>query len=428
MEKIEDIYSKYQQCESVSTDTRKVNSNCLFVSLKGANFNGNQFAEKALQEGAKYVMVDEEEFAKDERYILVDDCLTSLQKLANHHRKQLGIPIVALTGSNGKTTTKELINAVLSAKFKTSATVGNLNNHIGVPLTLLAIKKEIEIAVVEMGANHQGEIKALCEIAEPTHGLITNIGKAHLEGFGGEEGVKKGKGEMFDYLYKTGGIVFVNTRMAALNELAERFTNAIRYPEKDSYSHAEFIEATPFVRYRDENGREITTQIIGGYNFENIATALCIGKFFGVTMEEANKAIVNYNPSNNRSQIIKKRGNTLILDAYNANPSSMKAAIENFESIKASKKAVILGDMFELGEESAIEHKKLGEQLATTNIDLIILAGKHMSEALEKIPKAYYFPDQFSLRNWLQDKGLEDYHILIKGSRGMGLEVLVDFI
>jgi UDP-N-acetylmuramoyl-tripeptide--D-alanyl-D-alanine ligase len=252
-------------------------------------------------------MVDEKEFAKDDRFILVDDCLAVLQQLANYHRKQLNIPVIALTGSNGKTTTKELINAVLATKYKTSATIGNLNNHIGVPLTLLAIKKDIEIAVVEMGANHQGEIKALCEIAEPSHGLITNIGKAHLEGFGGEEGVKKGKGEMFDYLFKTGGTVFVNTRMQAINELATRFPNAVKYPEKDSYSPVEFIEATPFVRYRDQNGREITTQIIGSYNFENIATALCVGKFFGVPLEEANKAIANYNPSNNRSQIIRKQ-------------------------------------------------------------------------------------------------------------------------
>jgi UDP-N-acetylmuramoyl-tripeptide--D-alanyl-D-alanine ligase len=425
---IDSIYKKYLECEAVSTDTRKITPNCLYVSLKGANFNGNQFAEQALQSGAKYALVDEQEFVKGEEYILVDDCLGSLQKLANYHRKQLNIPFIAITGSNGKTTTKELINTVLSAKYKTYATIGNLNNHIGVPLTILAIKKDIEIAVVEMGANHQGEIKMLCEIAEPSHGLITNIGKAHLEGFGGEEGVKKGKGELYDYLKNNNKVIFVNTRQSVLKELSTAVSNPVFYPEKGGFSYTEFVEASPFVKYKDEEGNMVATQIIGSYNFDNIATALCVGKFFKVPLKDANLAISNYNPSNNRSQIVKKGTNTIILDAYNANPSSMRAAIENLKNMDVPHKAVILGDMFELGEESETEHKKLGEQLAQNDFDLVILAGKHMASALDSIPKAYYFPDQFSLRNWLTDHPLKNHHILIKGSRGMGLEVLVDFI
>ncbi|HYG39258.1 MAG TPA: UDP-N-acetylmuramoyl-tripeptide--D-alanyl-D-alanine ligase [Cytophagales bacterium] len=425
---IPDLYKKYLECEAVSTDTRKILPRCLFVALKGGNFNGNQFAEQALNSGAKYALVDEKEFAKDERYLLVEDCLTALQKIANHHRRQLNIPFIAITGSNGKTTTKELVSAVLSKKYKTLATVGNLNNHIGVPLTLLSIKKDIEIAVIEMGANHQQEIKMLCEIAEPTHGLITNIGKAHLAGFGGPEGVKKGKGELYDFLYQNSGTVFVNTRSEILKEIASKFADPVLYPGENEFSHTEFISASPFIKYQDEAGNEITTQLLGSYNFDNIATALCVGKFFDVPLEKANDAVSNYNPSNNRSQIIEKRTNKIILDAYNANPSSMKVAIENLMSIDAPRKAVVLGDMFELGEEAVEEHKKVGELLNASNFDLVILTGKLMAEALENIPRAYYFPDQFSLRNWLTDHEIEGHYILIKGSRGMGLEVLVDFI
>lgn len=284
------------------------------------------------------------------------------------------------------------------------------------------------MAVIEMGANHQGEIKMLCEIAEPTHGLITNIGKAHLEGFGGPEGVKKGKGELYDFLHKSGGKVFVNTRSEALRDISAKFKDPITYPEKGQFSPTEFISASPFIRYRDEEGTEIDTQLLGSYNFDNIATALCVGKFFSVPSEKANEAVKNYNPTNNRSQIIERRSNKIILDAYNANPSSMKVAIENLKNIDAPRKAVILGDMFELGEDAAAEHRKIGELLSTAEFDLVVLTGKLMAEALENIPKAYYFPDQFSLRNWLSDHEIEGHYILIKGSRGMGLEVLVDFI
>ncbi|GAA4462177.1 UDP-N-acetylmuramoyl-tripeptide--D-alanyl-D-alanine ligase [Nibrella saemangeumensis] len=425
------LYDKFLECTGVSTDTRKITPDCLFVALKGPAFNGNQFAQEALEKGARYAIVDDPAVAeRDSRLLLVDDGLTALQALARYHRRTLTIPIVALTGSNGKTTTKELIADVLSKKYRTYATPGNFNNHIGVPLTLLAINDSYEMAVVEMGANHQREIALLSSIAEPTHGMITNIGKAHLEGFGGVEGVRKGKGELFDWLAQSGGTVFINGSNATLQAMAQerQFNELVAYLTPDGAYDATLVQDTPVVVYRDAEGREVTTHLPGRYNFENMAAALCIGQYFGVPPEEANRAVADYNPTNNRSQVVAKGSNTILLDAYNANPSSMAAAVQQFMNLSAQKKVVILGDMYELGPESEVEHAALGELVATGNFDVVILAGKDMKYALAALPKAYYFPDKFSLHNWLLDHPFEHTHILVKGSRGIGLESVVPFI
>ncbi|PSL05829.1 UDP-N-acetylmuramoyl-tripeptide--D-alanyl-D-alanine ligase [Cecembia rubra] len=431
--KTEALYKQYLQSTGVSTDTRKIEKGNIFFALKGPNFNANDFAAQALETGASLVVVDEDRVipSGDSRYFLVDDVLLALQKLANHHRRQLTIPIIGLTGSNGKTTSKELLHAVLKKKFKTSATVGNLNNHIGVPLTLLSIPKDTEIAIVEMGANKQGDIQELCEIAEPTHGFITNIGKAHLEGMGGPEGVLKTKTELFQHLRANKGTVFINSQDPILSNMAKRFENPILYPAKGDFCEVKFEGADPFVKFKVEGDDTVhLSSLIGAYNFGNIATALTVGKFFGVPVEQAVEAVVNYKPSNMRSQLLEKRSNLIILDAYNANPSSMEVAIQTFGQMNGKKyKMVILGDMYELGDSTEEEHRKLGELVGRYNFDKICFTGKHIQAALEKAPiRALYFPDPFSFRNWLQDSKLEDHLILIKGSRGMKLEGLVDFI
>ena len=340
----------------------------------------------------------------------------------------MNIPVIGLTGSNGKTTTKELIAAVLSKKFNTYATKGNLNNHIGVPLTLLAIDKNYEIAVVEMGANHQKEIALLSSIAQPTHGLITNVGKAHLEGFGGIEGVKIGKGDFYDWLAQSGGTVFVNGANPTLAEMADQRTFAHRITYLTGPDAPSLREDSPLVVYSDAEGNTIETHLTGKYNFENIAVALAIGRHFNVPNKLANQAVAEYNPTNNRSQIIQKGSNTIVMDAYNANPSSMAAAVENFGKLNAERKVVILGDMLELGDESPEEHLALGKLVAQQKFDLVILAGKLMQDALPALPKAYYFPDKFSLHNWIVDHPQQNTHVLIKGSRGMGLETVVPYL
>ncbi|GAA0877724.1 UDP-N-acetylmuramoyl-tripeptide--D-alanyl-D-alanine ligase [Algoriphagus jejuensis] len=426
------LYQLFLKSTGVSTDTRKIHPGNLFFALKGPNFNANDFAAKALEMGASAVVIDEAAYfvEDDERYFICEDVLTTLQKLANHHRRQLDIPVIGLTGSNGKTTSKELLNAVLKQKFKTVATVGNLNNHIGVPLTLLSIGKDAEMAIVEMGANKPGDIKELCDIAEPTHGFITNIGRAHLEGMGGPEGVLRTKTELFQFLRETGGTVFINSQDPILSNLAKRFEKPVLYPAKGDFCEVEFVEANPFVKFRAEgvDGEQMSS-LIGAYNFGNIANALTIGKFFGVPMEKAVHAIVDYKPANMRSQLVEKRSNLIILDAYNANPSSMEVAIRTFGQMTGRKhKMVILGDMFELGDHAEAEHRRLGEIVSEYPIDKVCFTGKLIVPALEKAPKALYFPDPFSLRNWLEDSKLEDYLILVKGSRGMRLENLVDFI
>ncbi|QHT66319.1 UDP-N-acetylmuramoyl-tripeptide--D-alanyl-D-alanine ligase [Rhodocytophaga rosea] len=427
---IEKLYNLYLNSRSISTDTRKIMPGSLFFALKGERFNGNTFARHAIEAGASYAVVDEAEYATDDKYILVENVLQALQQLANYHRRQLTIPFIGITGSNGKTTTKELINAVLSRKYKTYATKGNLNNHIGVPLTILAITNEIEMAIIEMGANKIGDVAELVAICEPTHGLITNIGKAHLEGFGGVEGVKKGKGELYDFLQFRNGVVFVN----ALNETLESmvrtryFGEVVQYPRVGDFMACEMLSSSPFVTYRSENGDIVETHLSGVHNFENIAVALCVGKYFEVSAEEANVAVSGYISENNRSQIVHKGTNIIYLDAYNANPTSMQASLEHFMTINTPKKVVILGDMFELGEESETEHRRIGEVVAKGNFSKVLLCGKRMQAAVEANPQSYYFIDKFSLNNWLQENKIENAHILIKGSRGMGLETIVDLI
>lgn len=426
------LYTLFKNSTGVSTDTRKIEKGNLFFALKGPNFDANSFAPTALEMGASAVVIDDITcfVEDDERYFYAADSLKMLQDLSNYHRKQLTIPIIGLTGSNGKTTTKELMKAVLSKKFKTAATIGNLNNHIGVPLTLLAIKEEDEIAIIEMGANKQGDIEELCLIAEPTHGVITNIGKAHLEGMGGPAGVLKTKTELFQFLRENEGTVFINSQDPILSNFVKRFENPVLYPSKGDFCEVNFKDANPFVKFSIGGNEEIfLSHLIGSYNFGNIATALTFGKFFGVEMELAVEEIVTYQPSNMRSQLLEKRSNLIILDAYNANPSSMEVAIRTFGQMSGKKhKMLIIGDMFELGEHADAEHARLGEIISEYEIEKVCFTGKLIASALTKYPKALYFPDPFSFRNWLEDSKLEDYLILIKGSRGMKLETLVDFI
>lgn len=426
--KIEDIYQLYLQHRSVSTDTRKIKSGDVFFALKGPNFDANAFASKALEAGASYVVIDDANYQKNEQYILVDDVLKALQLLANHHRRQLNIPVIGITGSNGKTTTKELIRNVLSSTYKTYATVGNLNNHIGVPLTLLSIDDSIEIAIIEMGANKIGDIKELVEIAEPTHGLITNIGHAHTEGFGGIEGVIRGKSELYQFLIERKSEVFINSQNEILRNMGKRFENPYYYPSKGDYYHCRYLEASPFVKLETEEGVIIETQLIGSYNFENIAAALCLGKYFKVPSAKAGQAIRDYVPTNNRSQIIKKGTNTIIMDAYNANPNSMEAAINNFKTMEGQRKMVILGDMFELGAYSESAHTNLGEQISKAGFEKVIFCGKSIKAALRFNPGAEYFEDKVQLNDFLKKQNFRDSIILVKASRGIGLENTPDYI
>lgn len=426
---VETIYDIYLNGAKICTDTRQIEPGCIFFALKGDKFDGNQYAPEALKSGAGYAVIDDTTLDPNPRLLLVEDVLTALQDLARHHRKTFTFPVIGLTGSNGKTTTKELIAKVLGMRFNTYATKGNLNNHIGVPLTLLSVNKDKhEIAIVEMGANHQEEIALLCSIAQPTHGLITNIGKAHLEGFGGVQGIVKGKGELYDYLSKKKGIVFVNTQNDVLMEMVSKrraFGEIVFYCTESSPVNPELLEESPVVIYKANNNRKVTTHLPGKYNFDNICAALAIGKYLGVADEDAHEAIASYQPDNNRSQVVIKGTNTVIMDAYNANPSSMEAAVANFGRMEAAKKMLILGDMFELGEAAAEEHLALGKQIAEGNFDIVILAGNLMQYALPALPKAYYFPDKFSLHNWIMDNPQDHTHILIKGSRGMALETIL---
>lgn len=424
---IAEIYSCWEKSTGVCTDTRKIEKGNFFVALKGPSFNGNTFAAKALEMGAAYVLIDEAEHKVSDRCLLVDDCLKTLQQLALHHRRTFNIPFIAITGSNGKTTTKELIAAVLSSTYKTYFTQGNLNNHIGIPLTLLSVKRDAEMVVVEMGANHQGEIASYCEFTEPTTGLITNIGKAHLEGFGGFEGVKKGKGELFAYLNKNRLPGFVNTSDPNIVAI-EKFSDPFTYPNVGDYLHIELVEAAPVLKYKDDKNTVHTTNLAGAYNLNNIAAALCVGKYFKVEDAKAHKAVCDYLPQNMRSQWMKKDSNDIILDAYNANPTSMKFAVENLSTLKADTKVAVLGDMFELGEESENEHRLLGRQLDTLKIDHVFLCGKNMAAAYEECPDALWFATRDELAQFLKNTRIEHATWLIKGSRGMGLEKILDVI
>lgn len=399
----------------------------MFFALKGDNFNGNNYAEKALKSGAKFAIIDEVKFNTSNQTILVNNVLNTLQELSSYHRKQLNTPIIALTGSNGKTTTKELINAVLSEKYNTTATVGNLNNHIGVPLTLLSMTPKTEIGIVEMGANHQKEIEFLCKIAKPDYGYITNFGKAHLEGFGSVEGVIKGKSEMYEFLISQNKHIFVNTND---DIQVEKTKNAKRYTYGNKIGKVDvlivFTEAQPFVKclYNNQN---IQSQLIGDYNFNNIAAAITIGNYFKVKDSDIKNGIENYIPSNNRSQIIDKASNKIVLDAYNANPTSMQAALLNFEK-QPGNKIAILGDMFELGDDAIIEHQNIVDLALTLNISQVILVGENFYKSKIHSEKAIQFESFKAFKNDYNFSLIKNKTILIKGSRGMALERLLDLI
>jgi len=416
--KIHSLYELYKEHFLVDTDTRNIRKNTIFFALKGANFNGNTFAEKSLTLGANYAIVDEKEYQTNNRIILVDDVLQTLQKLANYHRKQLEIPFIGLTGSNGKTTTKELIHAVLSKKYNAIATKGNLNNHIGVPLTLLSIQPEHEIAIIEMGANHQKEIEFLCAICEPDFGYITNFGKAHLEGFGGVEGVIKGKSELYQFLEQNNKIAFINPEDKIQ---VDKTKNITTIPFQPSIT---LKEANPFVQLSYDN-IVINSNLIGTYNYTNIAIAITIGNYFNVEDDVIKEAIEGYESTNNRSQIINQNSNVIILDAYNANPSSMKVALENFHALKADHKMVILGDMYELGDASLEEHQQIVNMATQMNFNGYYFVGEHFyqTKGNENLFKTF---DDF--KNDFENHIPSNSSILIKGSRGMRLERVVELL
>jgi UDP-N-acetylmuramoyl-tripeptide--D-alanyl-D-alanine ligase len=426
--KIEEIYQCYLQCTTVCTDTRKIEPNCLFIALKGDNFNANTFAQEALDSGASFVIIDDKKYYTDkEKMILVSDSLKTLQELAKFHRHELGLPIIALTGSNGKTTTKELINVVLSKKYNTKATDGNLNNHIGVPLTLLSFNENTDIGIVEMGANHQKEIEFLCSIAEPDYGYITNFGKAHLEGFGGIEGVIKGKSELYQYLENNSKIAFVNLDDPIQKEKTSHISR-YTFSEKEKCDvKIDSVSANPMVEI-SYNAIEIKSKLIGLYNANNLNAAITIGKYFNVEDEDIKEAIENYTPTNNRSQLIEKNNNHIILDAYNANPSSMIAALTNFKQLEGLGKIAILGDMFELGQESSVEHKKIIDfLLKEEKIETYFIGKDFYSNKLE-VNHLHFFENFENFSEKLTAKKLSGNTILIKGSRGMALERTLNFI
>ena len=425
---IENLYRCFRESGAVSTDTRKITPGSVFFALKGDKFNANEFAGEALRKGARWAVIDEEQYKTDDRCLVVENVLATLQQLARYHRDQLTIPVIALTGSNGKTTSKELTNAVLSKKFRTLATTGNLNNHIGVPLTLLSIDDTVELAVVEMGANHPGEIALLCDIANPTHGFITNIGKAHVGTFGGFDKIVQAKSELYRHLLSVKGTVFVNSQNPLLMELAQPFPDPVFYPARGDFYHAELIGADPFVKVRADNGEEVQTRLIGAYNFENVACALCLGKFFGVDPTAANLAVAGYVPGNMRSQMVAKGTNTIILDAYNANPSSMQAAIDNMAAMKAARKVLILGDMFELEEEADREHRALGKLIRELGFKDVYLCGLLFKSALAEIPFARYFARKEELIEELKQSPISHATVLVKASRGIGLETIVEYL
>ncbi|MCO6489869.1 MAG: UDP-N-acetylmuramoyl-tripeptide--D-alanyl-D-alanine ligase [Phaeodactylibacter sp.] len=429
--KLQDLYALYLRHPSVSIDSRKVEPGCLFFAIKGDRFDGNQFAAAALAAGAAFAVVDDPAVARGDRFIVVENSLQTLQELARHHRRQFFIPVIGITGSNGKTTTKELAAAVLGSHYRLHFTRGNLNNHIGVPLTLLAMPQDVEVAVIEMGANHQGEIDFLSRIAEPSHGLITNIGKAHLEGFGGIEGVKKGKSELYRFLAETGGMAFINRDERFLEGLAATVQKKVFYRRSENPSLQErdieirLLADRPFVRaaFIDPAGKEYeaNSQLIGIYNFNNIMTAIALGKYFKVPGAKIVRAIEAYVPANMRSQLLERDGNTIVLDAYNANPNSMREAILTFAAMDARRRIAILGDMLELGEDSRQEHERIAELAAQQGFDDAVFVGPEF-EAAARAGGFRHFANVGELKRWFDAQGFRGCHILIKGSRGIRLE------
>lgn len=425
---IAELYKCFMECGKVTTDSRNCPEGSMFIALKGETFNGNAFAAQALKQGCRYAVIDESEYA-GEGTILVDNCLQALQQLANYHRRQLKTPVIGITGTNGKTTTKELISTVLSRKFNTLYTEGNFNNHIGVPLTLLRLTKEHEMAVVEMGANHPGEIKTLVHIAEPDYGIITNVGKAHLQGFGSFEGVIRTKGELYDFLRAKGGAtIFIQNENPYLNGIAEGLT-CVRYGQTAGlYVSGELISCSLFLSFRwtaEEVSHEVNTHLIGSYNLNNMLAAAAIGRYFGVSDDDISSALASYLPHNNRSQLKETADNKLIVDAYNANPTSMMAALKNFRQVEAPHKMVILGDMKELGEASREEHQKVVDYLKECGFDRVVLVGPEFAAATHSYQTFQHVDEVLADIRIHKPQG---YYILIKGSNSMKLSQLPEYL
>lgn len=426
---ITDLYNYFKNSSGTCTDTRNIMPNSMFFALKGNNFDGNKFVTQALREGAKYAVCSNPELADNRNVFYFDNTLDALQQLAHHHRMQFNIPVIAITGSNGKTTTKELFNVVLSKKFKTLATKGNLNNHIGVPLTLLQLNNTHQLAIIEMGANHQGEIDMLCKIANPGLGIITNIGKAHLEGFGGIDGVIKGKTELYHYLNKNNGTILFNKDNHILHQYANGI-NQISYAfGQEADCKGEIIKEQPFVflkyQYKNNPTQEVKSHLIGVYNAENILSAICVAQYFNIDAKLIAAAIESYIPDNSRSQIISKKNNTIVLDAYNANPSSMKAALDNFNSMKTDNKIVCLGDMFELGEESPVEHNNIIKEALKGKYNKVIFVGPNFGKYKYQY-EAEFIDDTPAAIEFLKKMKKENCVFLIKGSRSMNMEKLLE--
>lgn len=427
---IESLYALFQQYPHVETDTRQLKPGCIFFALRGENFNGNQFARKALEAGAAAAIIDDAAAYVDKRTILVENTLTTLQQLAKFHRQQFNIPFIAITGSNGKTTSKELVHAVLASSFRTYTTQGNLNNHIGIPLTLLRVHKDAELAVIEMGANHQQEIAGYCTYTLPTHGIITNCGKAHLEGFGGVEGVRKGKGELYDFIRANQGTIFLNQDLDYLHPMSMGISNIVTYGTQAAQTCGNIQSADPYLNVTIQPAEKfeaipsLHTQLVGDYNLSNVLLAVSVGRYFGVPAEKIKKSIEHYQPTNSRSQLIQKNTNTIILDAYNANPSSMQVAIQNFSKLEATQKVLLLGSMAELGEESKQEHLQLIELIRSHNWKEVVLVGDGFGELSHPYIQ---FKNSNEAAGWFRAQNFSHTHFLIKGSRSMKMEtILID--
>ena len=423
---IPELYQLYLANPGIKTDSRKLKQDDIFFALKGPNFNGNRFAEQALDAGAAYVVVDDYDGQENNRIIKVPDVLASLQQLAKFHRQKFTIPFIAITGSNGKTTTKELVSEVLSAKYTTYATRGNLNNHIGIPITLLKIKNDAEMAVIEMGANHQKEIASYCAFTLPTHGIITNCGKAHLEGFGGEEGVRKGKGELFDHLRISKGMAFIMQDYPYLVGMAKGIPEIMTYGTQSADITGEVKNSAGFLEIAITKGadiNDINTQMVGEYNLPNILAAVAVGKYFNIEEDKIKSALENYIPSNSRSQLVQKGTNRIILDAYNANPTSMKAAIENFAKMEGGDKVLILGSMMELGDESVAEHQAIIDLIGHYTWKAVVLVGGEYNQpALPYL----HFKDAAEAKLWLHQQQFDHTQLLIKGSRSIQMEKVLE--
>ena len=423
---IRELYALYLKHPSIQTDTRKIIQGDIYFALKGPSFNGNKFAKAALALNAAFVVLDEPAGFSNDKIIYTNDVLETLQNLAKFHRQQFTIPFIAITGSNGKTTTKELVHEVLSTTYKTYTTKGNLNNHIGIPLTILSVKSDAEVAIIEMGANHLKEIESYCLYALPTHGLITNCGKAHLEGFGGMDGVKKGKGELFEYLKTHNGTAFIFSDYEYLKEMAKGINTIKTYGTQHAdimgieNPSNEFLEVSII---KGTDVKKISTNLVGAYNLPNVLAAIAIGKYFNIADEKIKTALEQYTPSNSRSQLVEKDGNKIILDAYNANPSSMKAAIENFAGMQADNKVLLLGGMMEMGEDSIFEHQQLIELIQKFSWKNVVLVGGDFKNIVHPYT---YFDTSVQVKDWLQQQQLKNYIILIKGSRSMQMEKILD--